>query len=226
MDLKELARYIDHTLLRPEAREEDIRRLCAEALHYGFFAVCVNPAYVPLAVETLKGSSVKVCTVVGFPLGANSTVTKVIEARQAAREGAEEFDLVLNLGALKDRRLSYLREELRAVREAVKEICPQGVLKIILETSLLTREEKLIGCELALEVGAEFVKTSTGFGPGGATVEDVKLLRQVVGDRAGVKAAGGIRALKDLISMLEAGADRIGTSSAVKIVGEAEGRVR
>ncbi|RDV84010.1 deoxyribose-phosphate aldolase [Ammonifex thiophilus] len=220
MDLRELARRIDHTLLRPEAGEEDIKRLCAEALRYGFFAVCVNPVYVPLAVETLRGSPVKVCTVVGFPLGANSVVTKVVEARQAAREGAEEFDLVLNLGALKDRRFSYLREELKAVRETVKEICPQGVLKVILETSLLTREEKLKGCELVLEVGAEFVKTSTGFGPGGATVEDVKLLRQAVGDRAGVKAAGGIKTLKDLLSMLEAGADRIGSSSAAKIMRE------
>ncbi|MGO0122522.1 deoxyribose-phosphate aldolase [Desulfothermobacter acidiphilus] len=220
MELGNLARRIDHTLLRPEAGEKDIKRLCAEALQYGFFAVCVNPTYVSLAVEELKGSSVRVCTVVGFPLGANCTVTKVVEAQQAAKDGAEEFDLVINVGALRDRRLDYLREELRAVRAAVADCCPHGVLKVILETALLTREEKLLGCELVLEAGAHFVKTSTGFGSGGATIDDVKLLRQAVGGRAGVKAAGGIRTLEDFLSMLEAGADRIGTSSGVKIISE------
>jgi len=218
----ELAQMIDHTLLRPDATHSDIRRFCAEAVEYGFGTVCVNPARVALAARELSGSGVKVCTVIGFPLGATSVAAKVAEAEQAAADGAVEFDVVLNLGALKERDLAYLKNELAGVATAARGVRRDAVIKIILETALLTDEEKLLGCRLAEGQGADFVKTSTGFGPGGATVPDVRLLRKAVGERLGVKAAGGIRDLATALQMVAAGASRIGTSSGVKIIQELE----
>lgn len=214
------ARMIDHTLLKPDARRDDIRRLCAEAVAWGFGAVCVNPAYVPLAVRELGGSGVKVCTVIGFPLGATSITTKVAEAEQAARDGAVEFDLVPHLGALKEGDAAYLGDELRRVISAARSVVAGAVIKVILETALLIEEEKRFGCRLAAACGADFVKTSTGFGPGGATEADVRLLRATVGDKLGVKAAGGIRDLATALRMIAAGANRIGTSSGVRLMQE------
>jgi deoxyribose-phosphate aldolase len=211
---------IDHTLLRPEAVSGEVVKLCREAAEHAFGAVCVNPAYVPLAVSQLNGAMVRVGTVIGFPLGATSTAAKVAEAGRAVRDGALEFDVVLNLGALKDGRAAYVGEEISQVAAAVRGVQAGAVVKVILETTLLTHAEKVLGCRLAVEYGADMVKTSTGFGPGGATEDDVRLLRSVVGDRLGVKASGGIRDLKTALQMTAAGADRIGTSSGVKIITE------
>jgi deoxyribose-phosphate aldolase len=219
---EEFAQMVDHTLLRPEATRSGIRELCREAVAYGFGAVCVNPAYVSLAAQELVGSAVKVCTVIGFPLGATSVAAKVAEADQAAADGALEFDLVPNLGALKERDLAYLENELAKVIAAARGMRREAVIKVILETALLTDEEKLLGCRLAASQGADFVKTSTGFGPGGATAADVRLLRSAVGTELGVKAAGGIRDLATALEMIAAGANRIGTSSGVKILKEWE----
>ncbi|MEW6448209.1 MAG: deoxyribose-phosphate aldolase [Bacillota bacterium] len=211
---------IDHTLLRADATRREIRELCREAEACGFGAVCVNPAYVPLAVQELQGSPVKVCTVIGFPLGATSIAGKAAEVKQAAFDGAVEFDVVVNLGALKERDGDYLRSELGEVVTSARGICSDAVIKVILETALLTDEEKIFGCRVAANLGVDFVKTSTGFGPGGATVEDVRLLRSAVGGSVGVKAAGGIRDLATALRMVMAGANRIGTSSGVKIIKE------
>jgi len=211
---RSLARLIDHTLLKPEATEEQIRRLCAEARHYGFAAVCVNPWWVPLCVQELKGTGVKVATVIGFPLGATTTEAKAFEARQAVEAGAEELDMVINVGALKSGHLDRVQEDIAAVVRAAA----GRVVKVILETGLLTDEEKVTACRLAVAAGAHFVKTSTGFGPGGATVADVRLMRQTVGDQVGVKASGGIRDHATAVAMVEAGASRIGASSSVAIV--------
>lgn len=219
---EELARMIDHTLLRPEATRDDIRGLCLEAVENGFGAVCVNPAYVPLAAAELEGSGVRVCTVIGFPLGATSVAGKVAEADRAARDGAAEFDVVLNLGALKEHNVPYLEQELKAVITAARDVRPDAVVKVILETAIWDDEEKLLGCRVAVEQGADMVKTSTGFGPGGATEADVRLLRKAVGKGIGVKAAGGIRDLDAALRMIAAGASRIGTSSGVKIIEEWE----
>ncbi|HIE13333.1 MAG TPA: deoxyribose-phosphate aldolase [Desulfotomaculum sp.] len=215
-----LARMIDHTLLRADATRGEIRELCREAVACGFGAVCVNPAYVALAVRALKGSSVRVCTVIGFPLGATSILGKAAEAKEAAADGAVEFDLVINLGALKEGDIAYLQSELKEVVAAARSIQRDATIKVILETALLTDDEKLLGCRIAADQGADFIKTSTGFGPGGATVEDVRLIRQAVGDVMGVKASGGIRDLGTALRMIAAGANRIGTSSGVKIIGE------
>lgn len=209
-----LARLIDHTLLKPEATEEQIRRLCAEARHYGFAAVCVNPWWVPLCVQELKGTGVKVATVIGFPLGATTTEAKAFEARQAVEAGADELDMVMNVGALKSGHLDRVQEDIAAVVRAAA----GRVVKVILETGLLTDEEKVTACRLAVAAGAHFVKTSTGFGPGGATVADVSLMRRTVGDQVGVKASGGIRDHATAVAMVEAGATRIGASSSVAIV--------
>ncbi|MFO7173351.1 MAG: deoxyribose-phosphate aldolase [Bacillota bacterium] len=211
---RSLARLIDHTLLKPEATAEQIRRLCAEARHYGFAAVCVNPWWVPLCVQELKGTGVKVATVIGFPLGATTTEAKAFEARQAVEAGAEELDMVINVGALKSGHLDRVQEDIAAVVRAAA----GRVVKVILETGLLTDEEKVTACRLAVAAGAHFVKTSTGFGPGGATVADVRLMRQTVGDQVGVKASGGIRDHATAVAMVEAGASRIGASSSVAIV--------
>ncbi len=215
----DLARMIDLTLLKPDATPEQIRKLCEDAREYGFVAVCINPTHVKLAAELLMGSPVKVDTVVGFPLGATLPEVKAYEASLAIRDGAEEIDMVINIGALKAGDYDLVRGDIEAVVEA----CRQGgaLCKVIIEAPLLTEEEKIKACELAKEAGADFVKTATGFGPGGATAEDVALMRRVVGEGMGIKAAGGIRSLKDAKAMIEAGATRIGASAGVKIVQEA-----
>lgn len=222
MSPEELAAYFDHTLLKPEATAEQIKRLCQEALEYGFFGVCVNPCYVSLAREYTAGSEVRVCTVVGFPLGATLPEVKAYEAEQAIARGAEEVDMVMNIGALKGKDFRLVREDIAAVVQAAHD--HSVAVKVILEMALLEEAEKVKACELALEAGADFVKTSTGFGPGGATVEDVRLMRRVVGNRMGVKAAGGIATLDQALAMLEAGASRIGASRSVKIMQEARQR--
>lgn len=211
-----IAALIDHTLLRPEAVESSIRTLCDEARRYGFASVCVNPYWVELAAAELSVSAVKVCTVVGFPLGANMTAIKVAETEAAIRAGAQEIDMVLNIGELCDGNHEAVREDIRAVVEAAH--AGGAIVKVILETALLSDAQKIVACSIAQLAGAEFVKTSTGFGPGGATVHDVALMRAAVGAEMGVKASGGIRTLEDLKNMVAAGATRIGASAGVKIV--------
>lgn len=210
----QLAHYIDHTLLKAEATAEDIKRLCAEARERGFFSVCVHGARVGLALDLLEGSQVKVVTVAGFPLGAAEADVKRFETEAAIDSGAQEIDVVLNIGRLKEGDDAYVLRELRDVVEAADE----RPVKVILETALLTREEKVRACALVLDSGAHFVKTSTGFSTGGATVEDVRLLRETVGAQFGVKASGGIRDTETALAMIEAGATRIGTSHGVAIV--------
>lgn len=216
MNRGDVARLIDHTLLKPEATPAQVEQLCDEARSYGFASVCINPVYVKLAAERLEGSGVAVCTVVGFPLGATSAVVKVCEARRAMSDGAEEIDMVLHVGALKAGDHEAVQEDIAAVATA----CHEGgaLLKVIIEAVLLNTEEKVAACQLAKAAGADFVKTSTGFAGGGATVEDVRLMRQTVGPQMGVKAAGGIRSYADLLAMVEAGASRIGASAGVQIV--------
>ena len=215
-----LAHTIDHTLLKPDATQDQIAQLCFEARKHGFASVCVNPAQVKLCADLLKGSGIPVCTVIGFPLGATSTEVKVFEAQQAIREGALELDMVINVGALKSRDYELVERDIASLARA----CHAGnaILKVIIEAALLTDEEKVAACQLAKVAGADFVKTSTGFGPGGATAEDVALMRRVVGPSMGVKAAGGIRSHADAQKMLAAGASRIGASASVKILQEAE----
>ncbi|GIX49946.1 MAG: 2-deoxyribose-5-phosphate aldolase [Limisphaera sp.] len=210
----ELARYIEHTLLRPDATRAQIEKLCEEARTHGFYGVCVNGSRVELASYLLEETEVRVVAVVGFPLGAMSADAKRFETEAAVDDGAHEIDMVMNIGLLKDGEYKRLLRELRDVVEAAEE----RPVKVILETCLLTQEEKVQACQLVLDSGARFVKTSTGFGPGGATVEDVRLLRETVGDRLGVKASGGIRDTAAALAMIEAGADRIGTSSGVAIL--------
>lgn len=216
----DIASLIDHTLLKPEATPEQIAQLCSEAREYRFASVCVNPVYVKLAWDLLKGSPVKVCTVVGFPLGATPSEVKAFEAQRAIRDGASEIDMVIHVGSLKAGADDLVEEDIATVVEA----CHAGgaICKVILETCFLTEEEKVRGCLLARRAGADFVKTSTGFGPGGATVEDVALMRRTVGPDMGVKAAGGIRTLEALRQMVAAGANRIGASASVKIMQEAQ----
>ena len=211
---KDLASYIDHTVLRPEARRADVTRFCEEAVDYGFFSVCVNPYYVPQVVAALKGSPVKTCCVVGFPLGASPTIVKVQETEWAVAVGAQEIDMVISVGALKDGDTSAVRDDIAAVKRA----CGSALLKVIIETCLLTDDEKKTACLLAKEAGADFVKTSTGFSSGGATVEDIALMRATVGPDMGVKASGGIRTFNDAVRMIEAGASRVGCSSSIAIV--------
>jgi len=211
---RDLAPYIDHTLLKPEATRDDLIRLCEEARRYGFATVCVNPVNVALCARLLEGSSTKAIAVAGFPLGAVTTSAKVFEAREAVRAGAAEIDMVINIGQLKARNYAYVECDIREVVQAVR---PRPV-KVILETGALTRDEKVIGCALAKAAGAAFVKTSTGFGPGGATADDVALLRQIVGDDVGVKASGGVRTTDDARRMVAAGANRLGASASVAIV--------
>lgn len=212
----DVARLIDHTLLRPDATAADIRKLCAEARQYGFASVCVNPYWVPLAAAELVGSPVKVCSVVGFPLGASATEIKVAETEAALRGGAREIDMVLNIGELRGANHEAVRRDIQAVVVTAHE--GGAIVKVILETALLDDDQKTTGCTLAKQAGAEFVKTSTGFGTHGATVHDVTLMRQTVGEEMGVKASGGIRTLEDLRNMVAAGATRIGASSSVKII--------
>ena len=208
------AKYIDHTLLKPDARREDIVRLCEEALRYDFASVCVNPSRIETAAEILQGSDVKVCCVIGFPLGAMSTAAKVFEASDAVTRGAQEIDMVLNIGFIKDGNDAAVTEEIRAVKNAVG----SRVLKVIIETCLLDEAEIVRACRDSVDGGADYVKTSTGFSAGGAKTEDVALMRKTVGSRAGVKASGGIRTPEAFRAMIEAGANRIGTSSGAAIV--------
>jgi deoxyribose-phosphate aldolase len=216
-----IASLIDHTLLKPEATEADVRKLCQEARKYGFASVCVNPYWVPLATQLLAGSPVKVCTVVGFPLGATLTEAKRAETDAAVRCGAEEIDMVINVGALRSGDAERVKQDIASVVEVAH--AARASVKVILETALLDDNQKALACTLAKMAGADFVKTSTGFGPHGATVHDVALMRLVVGPDMGVKAAGGIRTLEDLKKMAEAGATRIGASASVKIVEAAAG---
>lgn len=218
----DIASTIDHTLLKPDATRGEIEKLCAEARQYGFASVCVNPTFVPLCAELLRGSAVKVCTVIGFPLGATTPATKAFEARKAIREGAREVDMVINVGALKSRNLDLVFEDISGVVDAGHE--SGALVKVIIETALLSDEEKVIACVLARRAKADFVKTSTGFSSGGATLRDVAIMRATVGPAMGVKASGGVRNYADAVGMIEAGATRIGASAGVAIVEESRGR--
>ncbi|MCH8961329.1 MAG: deoxyribose-phosphate aldolase [Bacteroidetes bacterium] len=219
-----MARIIDHTALKPETTEDMIRQLCEDAVQYCFASVCLSPCYVPLAAERLAGSPIAVCTVVGFPLGANQTAVKAIEAELAVRDGATEIDMVLSVGKLKSQRYDYVEKDIRAVVEAARSSRRGGtganraLVKVILETALLTDEEKVVACVLAQNAGADFVKTSTGFSRGGATAADVAMMRRVVGQQMGVKASGGVRTLEDAQTMVAHGATRIGASASVAII--------
>lgn len=213
----EIAKYIDHTLLKADATKEQIETLCNEAKEYGFCSVCVNPTWVAFAANLLKDSDVKVCTVIGFPLGATTSEIKAFETVNAIHNGAKEVDMVINIGALKGGDLDTVKKDIEAVVNAAK---GQALVKVIIETSLLTDDEKRIACKLAVEAGADYVKTSTGFSTAGATVADIKLMRETVGPDIGVKASGGVRTASDAKAMIEAGATRIGASSGMKIVKE------
>jgi len=215
----DIARLIDHTLLKPEASREDVRKLCQEAVRYGFASVVVNPWYVSFAAELVRGTEVKVCTVVGFPLGATLPQVKIFETEEVLKLGAEEIDMVINVGALKSGQDDVVESDIRGVVEASHR--GGAICKVILETALLTLEEKVRACVAAKNARADFVKTSTGFGPGGATAEDVQLMRCIVGGEIGVKAAGGVRTLDDLKKMVAAGATRIGASASVRILEQA-----
>ncbi len=212
----DLARMIDHTLLKPEATKEQVIELCTEAKKYLFASVCVNPSYVSLCAKLLRDTPVKVCTVIGFPLGATSSAAKAFEAEQALRDGAREIDMVINVGMLKSADYEYVENDIFAVVSTSRRY--GALTKVILETALLTDEEKVRGCLLAKRAGADFVKTSTGFSKGGATVGDVALMRKVVGSAMGVKASGGVRTREEALAMVASGADRIGASASVKIV--------
>jgi len=210
-----IARMIDHTLLKADAREDEVRVLCQEAATYGFASVCINPSWVELCARLLRRSGVKVCTVIGFPLGATTAETKAYETRNAIANGASEADMVINIGALKSKDYGRVEKDIRAV---VRAAGPQILTKVILETALLTDEEKVKGCELAKEAGADFVKTSTGFSKGGATAADIALMRRTVGAEMGVKASGGVRTFEDAQAMIQAGATRLGASASLKII--------
>lgn len=210
----EYNKLIDSTILKQDATEEEIINLCEEAKKYNFMSCCINPCYIELAKKHLKGSNVKVCTVIGFPLGMNTTELKVFETKNAIEKGADEIDMVINVGALKDHKDDYVYNEIKEIRKA----CEGYILKVIIETCLLIDEEKVRVCKLAKEAGADFVKTSTGFSKYGATVEDVRLMRETVGKDMGVKASGGVRTKEDMIKMVEAGAIRIGTSNGKNLI--------
>lgn len=207
-------KLFDHTILKADATKEDVKKVCEEAMVYSFCSVCVNSYYVPYVAELLHGSDVKICTVVGFPLGAMSTRAKALEAKIAVMDGADEVDMVINIGALKDKDYDVVLEDIKAVKEA----CGNALLKVIIETCLLTDEEKIKACELSKEANADFVKTSTGFSTAGAKVEDVRLMRDTVGNDMGVKASGGIHDKEFANALVEAGASRLGTSATIKIV--------
>lgn len=219
MESAKLASYFDHTLLKATAGRKDIENLCKEALVSGFASVCVNPFWVDYCARLLKGSPVAVCTVIGFPLGANSTHTKVKETRDAVKNGAQEVDMVINVGAIKSGDWDLVHKDVSAVVKAAR----KAVVKVILETCYLTDQEKIQACEICVAAGADFVKTSTGFGTAGASEKDVKLMKETVGLRAEVKASGGIRSLKDTLAMIEAGAARIGASAGMSVLKELAG---
>lgn len=213
-------KYIDHTVLKAVSTIDDINKLCEEAKTYGFYSVCVNGAYVSMCKKNLAGTDVKIAAVVGFPLGAMDSSVKVYESAKAIADGASEIDMVINVGMLKSKNLKYVEEEIRAIKNAIG----NNVLKVIIETCYLTDEEKRIACQLSLNAGADFVKTSTGFGTGGATYEDVKLMKEVVGDKALVKASGGVKTYEVAKKYIELGASRLGTSSGIEIIsGEKKG---
>jgi deoxyribose-phosphate aldolase len=218
---KDLAQYIDHTLLRPDASPADIDTLCDEAVEYGFAAVCINPSWVARAKKRLRTSGITLASVVGFPLGANTPEIKAMEARRALRDGAREIDMVINIGALKGGEHDLVQRDIAGVSDACREV--GGLNKVIIEAAYLTDEEKVVACRLAVAGRAHYVKTSTGFGPGGATVFDVALMREVVGAKVGVKAAGGIHTADEVREMITAGATRIGASAGVRIVSGEEG---
>lgn len=219
MKKEELAKMIDHTILKPQATKESIENLCKEALEYKFASVCINPTNIELAAKMLKGSEVKVCTVIGFPLGANTTEVKVFETKDAIAKGANEVDMVINIGKLKDKDYDYVQKDIKSVVEAADK---KAVTKVIIETCLLTDDEKIMACKLAKDAGADFVKTSTGFSTGGATPADIKLMRETVGPDMGVKASGGVRSIEDAEAVIKNGATRIGASSSIEIV---EGKI-
>ncbi|OOF61507.1 deoxyribose-phosphate aldolase [Rodentibacter pneumotropicus] len=214
MKPNEIAQYIDHTVLTPEKTEKDILTLCNEAMENHFYSVCINPCYIPLAKKILQNSNVNICTVIGFPLGANTTAVKVFETENAIANGATEVDMVINVGWIKSGKWDAVRDEIKQVLNA----CNGAVLKVILENCLLTKEEIVKACEICRDLNVAFVKTSTGFSKGGATVEDVKLMRQTVGDKIGVKASGGVRDTQTAIAMIDAGATRIGASAGIAII--------
>jgi deoxyribose-phosphate aldolase len=211
---KEIAKYIDHTLLKPDANIKDIEKLCNEANNYNFASVCVNPHYIKYCAEKLKDSAVKVVSVIGFPLGANTTEIKKAEVIQAVKDGADELDMVINIGSLKSGDYENVSQDIKSVVEVAEGKC----VKVIIETCLLTESEKIKACELSKKAGANFVKTSTGFSSNGATIEDVKLMKKVVGEKMQVKASGGIHSYEEAIAMIEAGASRLGASAGVKII--------
>jgi deoxyribose-phosphate aldolase len=210
-----LAKYIDHTILKPATTKDEVITVCSEAKEYGFFSVCINPYYVKLVKEQLEGSDVKVCSVIGFPLGTSVSTIKAAEARQAIIDGADEIDMVINVGALKDKDYDYVLADIKAVVEACS---GKALLKVIIETCLLTDEEKVKACELSVEAGADFVKTSTGFSTGGATAADIELMRKTVGPDLGVKASGAVRDNETAMIMINSGATRIGASASIAIV--------
>ena len=214
MDKAQIAKMIDHTILKPEATEKEILKLCKEAVEYNFASVCINPSMVPVAATALEGTNVEVCTVIGFPLGATTTEVKAFETKDVIEKGATEVDMVINVGKLKERDLEYVKNDIKAVVEAAKN---KALTKVIIETCLLTDEEKVIASQLSKEAGADFVKTSTGFSTGGATAADIKLMRETVGPDMGVKASGGVRSREDALAMIENGATRIGASASIAI---------
>ncbi|HHZ7120702.1 TPA: deoxyribose-phosphate aldolase [Enterococcus faecalis] len=216
----ELNRMIDHTILKPEATEAAVQKIIDEAKEYNFFSVCINPCWVAFASEQLADTDVAVCTVIGFPLGANTPEVKAYEAADAIKNGANEVDMVINIGALKSQQYDYVRQDIQGVVDAAK---GKALVKVIIETALLTDEEKVKACELAKEAGADFVKTSTGFSKGGAKVADIRLMRETVGPDMGVKASGGVHNAEEALAMIEAGATRIGASTGVAIVSGATG---
>lgn len=215
-----LAKYIDHTILKPEASEEAVKKLCTEAKEYGFASVCVNPYHTALVAEQLKGTDIKTCVVIGFPLGANTKEVKAFETKQAIELGAQEVDMVINVGALKDKKYDVVKEDIKAVVDAAK---GKALVKVIIEACLLTDEEKVKVCQIAKEAGTDFVKTSTGFSTSGANAHDVALMRETVGEDVGVKASGGIRDYKTASEMMKAGANRLGLSAGIAIIKEAQG---
>ena len=216
----ELNRMVDHTILKPEATEAAVQKIIDEAKEYNFFSVCINPCWVAFASEQLADTDVAVCTVIGFPLGANTPEVKAYEAADAIKNGANEVDMVINIGALKSQQYDYVRQDIQGVVDAAK---GKALVKVIIETALLTDEEKVKACELAKEAGADFVKTSTGFSTGGAKVADIRLMRETVGPDMGVKASGGVHNAEEALAMIEAGATRIGASTGVAIVSGATG---
>lgn len=213
--MNDMAKYIDHTILNADATEKDIQRICIEAKEYNFKTVCINPGWVDYAAHLLKGTDVGITTVIGFPLGANTSEIKAAEAKQAVEKGVSDVDMVINIGALKNEDYTTVLNDIKAVVDAVD---GKAIVKVIIETSLLNKTEKIRACELAKQAGADFVKTSTGFSTGGATLDDVKLMRATVGPKMGVKASGGVRSYEDAVAMIEAGATRIGASSGIAIV--------